>query len=58
MFNSHKIQQENRSECEIKTRIKIIWLELLDTELSSWTRKIQEIELDSQEVSHERLFKT
>lgn len=42
-----------------KKHFKIILLELLDTELSSWIRKrIQKIELDSQEVSHEELFKT
>lgn len=34
-------------------------LEIFDTELSSWIRKrIQKIELDSQEVSLEELFKT
>lgn len=40
-------------------KFKIILLEIFDTELSSWIRKrIQKIELDSQEVSLEELFKT
>lgn len=40
--------------------IKIILLELVDTELSRWIRRrIQGIELESQEVLHQRLvFKT